>query len=310
MKKIFFLYILSFLFFMPLLATINSAITWEPNGGRFGDNLQSYAYVKWLSYKFNIPVLYLPFKYSDQLVLHHQEAVYTKETAKKFSHQMRLPYKTKFRLFPDNNTLYISHWDADVTINWSDMAFINSLRQTISPRNSLTKVIIPEYCISIAAHVRTGGGFVVDDKKERERCPLRFVPNDFYIDQIRRLAEMFKDENLYVHIFTDHPNPKVLKKKFKKALNNPRITFGYRENDNAHNANVLEDFFSMMDFDCLIRPGSHYSRFVQRLGNNKVVIYPESIKKNPQGKPIINVITVKTRTHGNEKWKTKKITIA
>ena len=99
-------------------------------------------------------------------------------------------------------------------------------------------------------------------------------------------------------------------KKFKNILNNPRITFGYRENDNCHNANVLEDFFSMMEFDCLIRPGSHYSRFVQRLGKNKVVIYPESIAKNSNGKSVINVITVKTRSGEHDKWKTKKITIA
>ena len=80
--------------------------------------------------------------------------------------------------------------------------------------------------------------------------------------------------------------------------------------DNYHNANVLEDFFSMMDFDCLIRPGSHYSRFVQRLGNNKIVIYPESFKTTHDGKKIINVINIKTRDSSNERWKTKKITIA
>jgi hypothetical protein len=113
---------------------------------------------------------------------------------------------------------------------------------------------------------------------------------------------------LYVYIFTDHQDPASLKKKFKRALNNPRITFGYREQDNAHNANVLEDFFSMMDFDCLIRPGSHFSRFVQRLGNNKVVIYPESVKKI-NGKLTIDVINIKRRNNPGERWKTKKITI-
>ena len=89
-------------------------------------------------------------------------------------------------------------------------------------------------------------------------------------------------------------------KKFKAALNNPRISFGCRQEGNAHNAHVLEDFFSMMDFDCLIRPGSHYTRFVQRLGNNKVVIYPESIKevKCITGllcEPVRKIISVYTR---------------
>ena len=103
---------------------------------------------------------------------------------------------------------------------------------------------------------------------------------------------------------------RIKKKKFQKALQNPRITFDCRINDNGHNANVLEDFFSMMDFDCLIRPGSHFSRFVQRLGNNKVVIYPESVRKTIGGKSVINVINMKTRAEVTDRWKTKKITIA
>jgi hypothetical protein len=301
--------VFSFLFFSPLLLCVNSAITWEPNGGRFGDNLLSYSRAKWLSHQFKIPVLYLPFKYSDQLMLHKQEAIYTHEQAQHFTHIARLPHITKFQLFPNNNTLYISHWNADIIIDWFDPIFIEDLKKNIFPCQELEKVIIPENCISIAVHVRNGGGFIVDTQQEKDRCPLRFVPDEFYINQIARLAYIFPQQNLYVHIFTDHPEPTSLKKKFKKALNNPRITFGCRKEKNFHNLNVLEDFFSMMDFDCLIRPGSHYSRFVQRLGNNKMVIYPESFK-TIKGKKIINVINIKTRNQVGEHWKTKKVTIA
>lgn len=310
MKKKSFAFILSFIVCTNVIAFIDSAITWEPNGGRFGDNLLSYSRTKWLSYKFNIPVLYLPFKYSDQLMLHEQEAIYTQELAEQFTNLIRIPDKKKYQLIPNNNTLYISHWDADVTIDWFDITFIEDLKKNIAPRQQLEKITIPENCISIAVHVRNGGGFVVDTEQEKERCPLRFVPDEFYITQIARIADMFPENNLYVHIFTDHQEPASLKKKFKKILNNPRITFGYREQGNTHNTNVLEDFFSMMDFDCLIRPGSHYSRFVQRLGNNKVVIYPESFKRDKYGKAIINVINIKRRNHPGERWKTKKITIA
>jgi hypothetical protein len=311
-KKKIFLYIFSFLLCTYATTWIKgcSAITWEPNGGRFGDNLLSYSRTKWLSYKFNIPLLYLPFKYSDQLMLHEQEMMYTFELAQQFSQTVRIPEKAKFQLFTNNNTLYISHWHADVTIDWFDSFFIEDLKKNICPRYSLEKVIIPENCISIAVHVRNGGNFVSDTEQEKERCPLRFVPDEFYIDQIIRIADLFPGCSLYIHIFTDHPEPYLLKQKFKKALNNPCISFGYRENNNNHNTNVLEDFFSMMDFDCLIRPGSHYSRFVQRLGDNKIVIYPESFKTTHDGKKIINVINIKTRNNSNERWKTKKITIA
>jgi hypothetical protein len=263
-----------------------SAITWEPNGGRFGDNLLSYSKAKWLSYTFNIPLLYLPFKYSDLLVLHQQEQMYTPESTQLFSTVKYLPIRSKIQLLPQNNTLYISHWQTKISIDWNDPIFIEKLKNNITPFYPIEKTIIPDNCISIAAHIRTGGGFAADTEQERERCPLRFAPDEFFIDQIARIADMFPQENLYVYIFTDHQNPLTLKTKFEKALNNPRITFDCRTKNNSHNANVLEDFFSMMDFDCLIRPGSHYSRFVQRLGNNKLIIYPESIRKTTNGKSI------------------------
>ncbi|HEV2916852.1 MAG TPA: hypothetical protein VGW78_03835 [Candidatus Babeliales bacterium] len=315
MTNKFFTYILFFLLYIhPSIITAqrseaySSAITWEPNGGRFGDNLLSYSRAKWLSYQFNIPVLYLPFKYSDKLMIHEQEMMYTPEQAQQFDRIVRIPSIKRYQLLSHNNTLYISHWDADVTIDWFDQPFIEDLKKNICPRQQLEKVIIPEHCLSIAVHVRNGGGFIVDTQQEKERCPLRFVPDEFYIDQIARIADMFPHQNVYVHIFTDHPEPKLLKKKFKAALNNPYLIFGYRKENNFHNTNVLEDFFSMMDFDCLIRPGSHYSRFVQRLGNNKLVIYPESFK-TINGKKVINVINIKTRNYPGEHWKTKKVTI-
>ena len=313
-----------FLFFISLLSlhclaqkgviltpqNCSSAVTWEPNGGRFGDNLLSYSRAKWLSYTFNVPLLYLPFKYSDELMLHEQETMYTPHSPQQFATITYLPIHSKCTLLPNSNTLYISHWKTKSTINWNDTVFIEKLKKTICPRQELDKVIIPQECLSIAVHVRNGGGFVVDTQQERERCPLRFVPDEFFIAQIARLADMFNTQNIYVYIFTDHMEPAKLMKKFKKTLNNPRITFGCRQEDNSHKSNVLEDFFSMMDFDCLIRPGSHFSRFVQRLGSNKVVIYPESVRKTPDGKSVINTITIKTRATVGDKWKTKKVIIA
>jgi hypothetical protein len=287
-----------------------SAITWKANGGRFGDNLLSYARSKWISYKFNIPILYVPFKYSEQLMLHEQENIYTESSDQLFSAITYIPSVSKYQLLPYSNTLYISHWNADITIDWYDQVFVKELKRNITPRYQLNKVIVPDGYMSVAVHVRNGGGFTADNEQEQERCPLRFVPDEFFINQIARIADMFKEQNLYVYIFTDHLEPAKLKKKFKQVLNNPRITFAYRKENNSHNSNVLEDFFSMMDFDCLIRPGSHFSRFVQRLGNNKIVIYPESVRKTSDGKSVINVINIKTRAHVNDRWKTKKITIA
>lgn len=288
----------------------NSGITWQPNGGRFGDNLLSYAKAKWLSYITGIPLLYMSFNYCDELMLREYETMYTKKISKQFSTQVHLSKISDDTLSMNSNTLYICHWKTGITVDWFDMEFIEELKKTIAPRNIIEKVTIPDGYISIAVHVRNGGTFTSDNEQEKERCPLRFVPDEFFIDQIQRIANMFPEQKLYVYIFTDHAEPKKLKKKFKNELNNPLITFDCRKKGNSHAANVLEDFFSMMEFDCLIRPGSHYSRFVQRLGKNKIVIYPESVTEIHPGKKIIDVINIKTRPDIYTHWKTKKVKLA
>src|SRR3989344_3123013 len=46
-----------------------SYVTYAFSGGRFGDNLVAYIHAKWISYKYDLPLLYQPFSYSDGLVL-------------------------------------------------------------------------------------------------------------------------------------------------------------------------------------------------------------------------------------------------
>lgn len=62
-----------------------SAITYELNGGRFGDNLLSYSRAKWLSYIYGIPVLYFPFPYADQLALSCIESMYAEGAENQFA---------------------------------------------------------------------------------------------------------------------------------------------------------------------------------------------------------------------------------
>ncbi len=286
-----------------------SAITWKPNGGRFGDNLVSYCKAKWASRMFEIPLLYFPFPYADELMLHENERMYTWQEHERFYATIQLIKKPPYVLSKNNNTLYISRWKTDIEIDWMDTDFVAEIKKNIAPRYEIEKIAIPENMISVAVHVRNGGTFGADTPEEKERCPLRFVPEKFFIEQIDRIAQMFPNQMLYVHIFTDHSHPEELVRKFQRDLQNPYIIFGYRTENNSHKTNVLEDFFSMMDFDCLIRPGSHFTRFVQRLGNNKIVIYPESIKEI-NGKKVIDTIKIKLRKSAQEKWKTQLVVIA
>lgn len=290
-------------------AASSSAITWCRNEGRFGDQLVSYSRAQWLAYKYNIPLLYVPFNYSDQLMLHEKTNIFTKESKKLFPNIVHLPTQLNFDLLPDNNTLYVSYWKIETDIDWSNQGFVDTLRETIASRYPVQTITPPEGYVSIAVHVRNGGTFLSDTDAKRELCPLRFAPEEFFIDQIARLADMFENQKLYVYIFTDHKNPAYLQKKFKNALNNPRIKFDCRRQDNSHSSNVLEDFFSMMNFDCLVRPASNFSKFVQYVGYNKIVIFPSSSHKNAEGTRVIDTISIHTRDAGCYEWKTEKITI-
>src|SRR5579872_6078872 len=279
----------------------SNAITYELNGGRFGDNLLSYSRAKWISYLYDIPLQIFPFPYADQLMLYENERMLCLD---QFNHVVRLN-KISDILKDKISTLYINHWRVNVDINWNDMDFIAQLREMIAPRYDIQKVVIPEGYLSVAVHVRKGGAFVADTVQEQERCPLRFVSDEFYIEQIDRITQMFPDQQLYVYLFTDYKNPNKLAKKFSEALSNDNILFDYQKEENGPQLNVLEDFFSMMQFDCLIRPGSHFSRFVERLGNAQLSIYPYSYATHGK-ETVIDVIGVKTRVSGG-KWKTVKV---
>ncbi len=280
-----------------------SAVTYDFNGGRFGDNLHSYCKAKWLSYKYDIPVLYQPFKYSDQLMLHKHEIKWRRSLSDHFDQIVKLPLHDRFSINPFDSILYISQWKTKVSIDWNDQEFIMQLKKMIAPRYKIAEISIPPDCVSVAVHVRTGGDYKADNIM-RSGMPLRFAPDHFYVDQIERIAQMFEGERLYVYIFTDDSYPEKIVKKFSDAVCNDRIVWGYRQTKNRYNANVLDDFFSIMKFDCLIRSGSNFSRFAQYLGNYQVTIYPRHARYITKNKWIIDKIAILQRT--DDGWKVRK----
>src|ERR1700722_18952018 len=75
-KEIRMISLLCFPFFLLLapqcVADTSSAVSYELNGGRFGDNLRSFTQAYWECYKHDLPFLYVPFPGSEELVLHTQ----------------------------------------------------------------------------------------------------------------------------------------------------------------------------------------------------------------------------------------------
>lgn len=297
----------------PGLKRPTAAVTYTLSGGRLGDNLLAYLHAKWISYRYGIPVLYKPFPYSDQIAFHDSEQLYTADLARQYRNVAELRNNNFLEINQKSNSLYVipyfpesleEHRVQEVGINtsntmaktdfpyiavhWDDKDFLEQIRRVMRPRVSLNLITPPKDCISVAVHVRkNSGGFdrpLLQETADADYnpnlvyvdvyFPLKHTPDSYYIEQIQRIAEMFKDQKLYVFIFTDDPNPPRIVNKYAQEINNDRITFDYRGGDNNHYSNVLEDMFSMMNFDCLIRADSNLSIVASKLGDYKVLITP------------------------------------
>jgi hypothetical protein len=274
------------------------AITYELNqGGRLGDNLLSYSMCKYFSWKYHIPLLYKQFSFSDQLQLHKQErSLTTDDATKKFKRTERLEQGALLNKH-DDPTLYVTTFYLKGP-DWKTMdeliiyilehpSLRRELQRMIAPRKKITSVL-PLDTISVAVHVRKGGGFDQPllsesrngsfDKKCYSDCrhPLKFPPDSFYIRHIASLSEQLGNKPMYVYIFTDDKNPRALTEKYQRAVNKANIVFDYYKKCACFEDHQLEDLFFMQQFDYLIRPKSSFSMVAHILGNHRCVIYPRA----------------------------------
>ncbi len=102
------------------------------------------------------------------------------------------------------------------------------------------------------------------------RFPDKFPPEQYYVDQIKKLSSMLRDAPLYVHIFADSKDKQALVSRVKEKVAKSNIKFACSSQDSA----VFQDLFSMTKFDCLIRSGSYFGVLAQLIGDYKVIMYP------------------------------------
>lgn len=262
------------------------AVTYEM-GSRTGDNVLAYSHAKWISYSLDIPLYYKPFPNSDQFVFHEIETLLTPEIEALYDVVMvnsvdQLKAKIKkdtlfvIRFFPDSYDEHISlaffNGTPYIPVNWDDPVFKDMMVQLIQPRFPLNMIYPPKDIVSVALHYRNGGGY--DSDYLKGLLPLRFVPDSYYIEQLHHLHDLVGNVPMYVQIFTDYHNPVEIKQKFEKEFSN-KVKFVCREQGNHYNSNILEDMFSMTNFDCLVRAVSHYSITSSHVGDFKIEIYPQ-----------------------------------
>ncbi|HXW85962.1 MAG TPA: hypothetical protein VEK38_01325 [Candidatus Bathyarchaeia archaeon] len=272
----------------------SSAVTYQLNGGRFGDNLLSYTRAKWISYREKIPLALVPFKYSKKLVLHtHEQKIDPSSFA-------RTEEITKDTIIdPYSNTLYISTWKSPLRPQWNNKTFLSHMRALIAPIDPISTLNIAHNTVSVAVHVRTGGDY--DPTTLKKRKPHQFPPITFYTHLMQLIITLYPHQNIYFHIFTDDSNPEKFIHIFRKKFTDPRISFGYRKEGNNYHSNVLDDFFAMMDFDCLIRPASHFSLLVEHLGRHELILKPAYTYHAGKQGHIDNIILLKKTENGWEK---------
>lgn len=279
-----------------------NAITYSFSGGRLGDNLVSYFHARWLSYKYGLPFLYKPFPDSENFYLHGMDQTEGKNFSFKYlisiakesnihtassSSLFIVPY------FPETRGEY--EWIKNAvgripffSVDWEDPNFAEEVKNCLQPKQSVKTLNLPSDCITVALHLRRG-----HEAKNRALVvsfPLKFASDEYYINQIRRVATIFPDKKLYIYIFTDDENPQAIVKKYHEALKNPNIDFDYGKNKGPNS--LLEDFYSISKFNCCILCQSNFSVIASKLGNYTLLISPVHASLR-RGKAIIDEVELK-----------------
>jgi len=250
-------------------------ISYQCSGGRFGDNLIAYLHGKWLSFQSKIPFLYKPFPYSSELVLDGFESKYE---ANKGLEEVKFRKDSPLDLTScSSSKIYTVHyfpesaweksfgtrhngkaWVDYFSVDWKNPEFRKEIQNLIQPKQNLCLVIPSKASLNVAIHFREGGGF--DQNISDLNVPLKFPSLDFYINGLLKIADLFKDQPIYCFLFTDAKNPNEYLERIKASLPKGRnIVLDCRSIDNVHDKNVLEDFFSLFQFDALIYPQSNFS---------------------------------------------------
>ena len=273
-----------------------SGITYELRGQSFGQNMLSYFHAKWQTHVNKIPLHFKPFPYSNQLALYKEER---KSAERRFARTVKVKDENDIIYMDPAKTLYTIPFFAEVdpeiteefppppyfTVLWEDHTFTKKIRKLCKPVSSYKELSLPKGRVSIALHVRRG--LRREIVEEVSQNPAKFPPNSYYVEQMRKLNEIFKGIPLYVHVFTDYKFPEEIMEELEKELELPNVLFGCRKGVNNSRAHVVDDFYNMSRFMCLIRPISNFSLVAELIGHHAIVIKPVGQRLSQSKKVIV-----------------------
>jgi len=283
------------------------ACTYSPPGGRIGDHINIYIKLFYGADYFGfsddqICIRNTQYEKFFPRLIHHKKSYesiknpFTKQSVitndeyqLKYPHETNVIYLIGYNFYTQNSGIHTferaqEHFDAFYNEIEQNPELYTKIKNTLKPDKSLKIFSPPHTILSVALHIRTGGDH--EDFMEK-KWPRRFLPHTYYIESLKRVSELFNDQPLFVSLFTDDSRPEKIVELYKKTLQKSNIAFCYRQLDNTHDKNILEDLFSMAQFDILIRPWSQFSRIAQFLSESiKLTIYPNK-RYSEENKTII-----------------------
>lgn len=132
---------------------------------RLGDNITTYCKAKYFSYLYNIPLLYKPFPYSDQFVFSTKETLLTSDLEKSFSKIIPFDHIKDFDMQIKNEESillechFLTETPSMYTFTRQDPAFEKIIKEMLCPLIPIDPLPKPPSIITVALHVRKGGGF-------------------------------------------------------------------------------------------------------------------------------------------------------
>lgn len=260
------------------------AVSYPYHAGRLGDNLICYLHAKWFAYQNKIPFLYRTFPYSSEF------AFSIKEESMARQHDYPNIYMCSY--FPEAKWELTSPPSHYFEVDWKDVEFRKIAREMIFPVNELNLIQPPKNKLSVALHFREGGGA---DPKNFSFSSPKSPPINYYIECLLKVLELFPSRPIYCYFFTDALKPSEFLQQIQEGLPpQALIEFDCRswnESDfqpkekgskrkkkgpkaTGPNANVIEDFFSLFNFDILIRPESNFSIVPSLIHDFAIVFTP------------------------------------
>ena len=105
--------------------------------------------------------------------------------------------------------------------------------------------------------------------------PCGFLPTAIIVKLYGNCPASFPEELSMFMSSTDDLEPEDIVRSYKRKLRDLPITWSCRNEDTGPNSHVMEDFFGMMQFDCLIRSLSNYTLVQSQIGGYQAVISPK-----------------------------------